>query len=300
MHYFFEVSNITKTFGSKRALKNISMNLRKGELISVVGHNGSGKTTLFKVLLDIYHANNGTVKFYENNFDLKNDVGYLPEQRGLYNKTTIITQLLAFGYLKGKSKKELLPKIDVWLSYFGLNEHKNDILGSLSKGNQQKIQFITSILHEPKLLILDEPFSGLDPINVDLFINAIKDLKDKGVSILYSSHQLNTVENLSDRLLMINKGEVVHFDTVDRIKDKYTYKLKIINDSLTEEILQSAGVIYELKDNVYEIALKDKQDSQQIVDLLPNKFSEMFIIEKPNLENIFKNVFSEKGERNAQ
>lgn len=290
MKLLLKVNNISVNFGEFKALQDISLEVNEGEILGVIGHNGSGKTTLFKIILGIINSKNGEVKFLVDKFDLKNQIGYLPEQRGLFDKTSIIDQLLYFGYLKGKSKKELIPQIDYWLKFFNLLDKKKEKLINLSKGNQQKIQFIVSVIHNPKLLILDEPFSGLDPINIDVFIDAIKTMRDRGSAIIYSSHKLDSIEEISDRVLFINKGKVVYFNTISNIKNKYSFILKIKNDSLTDDILVENKIKFTKYKEIYEIVVNQKSDAEMIYDVLPNKYSDIFTIEKQSLESIYRHV----------
>lgn len=294
---FLEVNEVTKQYGEKVALHHISLELQKNEILGVVGHNGAGKTTLFKVMLGMYAPDQGEIKFTEKNFHLKNDIGYLPEQRGLYGKTDVFSQLLAFGYLKGISKTELKTTIDFWMEFFKIEESKNEFLANLSKGNQQKVQFIAAVIHKPKLLILDEPFSGLDPINVDMFMDAIHLLKENGSTIIYSSHKLDSIEHLSNRLLFLKDGSKVHLDDIENIQKQYGYKLKIKNDSLTEKMLLEQGFQFNVSNGIFEIELKDKKAAEYISTLLTNPFSELYLVEQRSIEEIFK-LINREGDPN--
>lgn len=293
-----KVNEVTKRYGEKVAIQHISMELQNNEVLGVVGHNGAGKTTLFKLILDMYLPDQGEIKFTEKNFHIKNDIGYLPEQRGLYGKTDVFSQLLAFGYLKGKNKTELTSTIDFWMEFFNIKENKNELLANLSKGNQQKVQFIAAVIHNPKLLILDEPFSGLDPINVDMFMDAIHLMKENGSTIIYSSHKLDSIEHLSNRLLFLKDGSKVHLDNIENIQKQYGYKLKIKNDSLTEWLLLELGFEYKVSNGIFEIGLKDKKDAEYIASLLTNPFSELYLVEQRSIEEIFK-LINREGELNA-
>ncbi|MFS0788893.1 ATP-binding cassette domain-containing protein [Shouchella sp. 1P09AA] len=294
MSSLLEAKNISKTLGEKKIFNEFSMNVKKNEILGVVGHNGAGKTTLFKLILEMYFPDKGTISINEEKFDLKDDVGYLPEQRGLYNRTDIYSQLLAFGYLKGRKKKELIETIDFWLEYFKIHNLRKELLGNLSKGNQQKVQFIVSVLNKPKLLILDEPFSGLDPINVDLFISAIKTVRDNGTTIIYSSHKMDSIEHLSDRLLFIKKGELIHFDTINNIQARYNSVLKIENPSINSELLESLNLKFDIKDTLYEIELNTEGDENVLLDRIDSSLTKTFIIEKPTVEKIFKSINQEE------
>lgn len=294
---FLEINQVTKTFGEKVAIHDFSMELQNNEVLGVIGHNGAGKTTLFKLILDMYVPDRGEIKINDKSFHIKNDIGYLPEQRRLYGKTDIYSQLLAFGFLKGKRKGELQSNIDFWLKFFGVEDYKNDLLANLSKGNQQKIQFITAVIHQPKLLILDEPFSGLDPINVDIFMDAIQYMKaENGCTVIYSSHQLDSIEHLSNRLLFLKNGKKIYLDSIENIREKYGYRLKIKNDSLHEKMLEEHGFPFERNNGIFDIKLGSKEDAKYIASLCSNEYSEMFLVEQESIEDIFKHINKSGGE----
>lgn len=292
MSNFINVIEISKKFKDNKVYDHFSMNVKENEILGVVGHNGAGKSTLFKMILGMYVPDSGEIKINAQSFDLKDDIGYLPEQRGLYDRTNVYTQMIGFGLLKGVSKSQLIPEIEYWLDFFKIRHYKNEILGNLSKGNQQKVQFIISVLHNPKLLILDEPFSGLDPINVDLFIDAVKHMREKGTTVIYSSHEMDSVENLSDRVLFLKKGNKIFLDDITSIRSQYGRVLKIKNDSLDEKFLKARRFQYKFNNGVYEIEIINEKDAELIVNNLPNKHSEMFIVESPSIQEIFKKVNS--------
>ncbi|MFA1819535.1 ABC transporter ATP-binding protein [Virgibacillus oceani] len=287
---FLEINNITKKFGDKTALRHFSMDLKENEVLGVIGHNGAGKTTLFKLILDMYKPDQGEITISDQTFHIKNDIGYLPEERGLFGKTDVYSQLLGFGMLKGKNRTELMSNIDFWMEFFQVEEYRNEMPANLSKGNQQKIQFITAVIHYPAFLILDEPFSGLDPINVDVFADAIQYMKKKGSTIIYSSHKLDSIEHLSNRLLFLKDGKKIYLDYIENIQKKYGHRLKVKNDSLTETMLLDHGFQFECINGVFEITLQERKDAEYIAALLPNTYSEMFLIEKPSIEEIFKHI----------
>ncbi|RFA36256.1 hypothetical protein CAI16_05560 [Virgibacillus dokdonensis] len=287
---FLEAKSISKSFGDKRALQDVTMNIKENEVLGVIGHNGAGKTTLFKLLLSMYQPNEGEIVVHESPFHLKNDVGYLPEERGLYGKTDVYSQLLAFGYLKGKKKQVLVPQIHFWLDYFELQHDKRQLVANLSKGNQQKVQFITAVLHQPKLLILDEPFSGLDPLHVERFTNAMTYMKQQGSTILYSSHLIKGMEQLTDRILLLKQGEVVFQECIEAIRGRYGYLCTIKNPCLQKDMLIELGYPFSADNGTYVIELKQKSDVNAIVNQIPLEQNEWFTIEPMSLEAIFKRV----------
>lgn len=290
-HDYIILKELTKRFeNSKFQLYPMTTSFKKGEIIGVIGHNGAGKSTFFKLILGLLQPTNGTVTFSDTTFNPKRDIGYLPEQRGLYEKKTILSQLIMLGKMKGRAKEELLPWIQSWLSYFELANEEKTILGKLSKGNQQKIQFICAVLHKPKFLILDEPFSGLDPINTDLFIRAIKKLSEEGTTILYSSHRLDSVQHLANRVIFIKKGSVVHNNSVEEIQKQYPKILHLCNDSITEAFIISLDKPYHKEGHTYFISLSSELEAEEIYNILPNKFSKTFSIEYQSLETIFKEI----------
>lgn len=204
------ISDLTKTYGTFRALDSISFSAEAGKICGIVGPNGAGKTTTIRIILGILGANAGTITY--NGTDIK-DVprsafGYLPEERGLYKQSTVNETLLYLGSLKTRNAKQLKSDIDAWLERFHIPDYKHKKIEELSKGNQQKIQFIASVLHDPELLIIDEPLSGLDPLNQELFKDIVQELKQKGKTILFCTHQLPIAEVLCDTVIMLNKGAI--------------------------------------------------------------------------------------------
>ena len=194
-----EVKNLSKSFGSYKALDNMSFTIEDGKMLGLIGQNGAGKTTTFRLILDFLTKDSGSVLWNGHTLSGKdyNTIGYLPEERGLYPKVTIENQLLFFASLRGKSKQEIAPKIDEWMEKFQVKGKKTDKVKSLSKGNQQKVQLISTLIHEPKLVILDEPFSGLDPVNAELLKNGIIELKEKGSCVIFSSHNMDNLDEVN-------------------------------------------------------------------------------------------------------
>ena len=201
-----QVEHLEKSFGDYRAVADLSFEIQDGSIMGLIGQNGAGKTTTFRLILDFLKPDQGTVLWNGQPISAKeyNLIGYLPEERGLYPKVSIEEQLVFFAELRGKTRKEILPKIDEWMEKFQVKGKKTDKVKSLSKGNQQKVQLIATLIHEPKLVILDEPFSGLDPVNAELLKDGILQLKQQGSCVIFSSHNMDNVEKICDHLIMLN------------------------------------------------------------------------------------------------
>ncbi len=218
-----QIKGVSKFYKDKVALKNVSIEVPKGHIYGLLGPNGAGKTTLIRIINQITEADEGSVLINGeplNQTHIKN-IGYLPEERGLYKKIKVIKQLEYFAQLRGLSSKDATNKANEWLQAMGLYDVRNKKIEELSKGMQQKIQFIVSVIHSPSLLILDEPFSGFDPVNAELLTQKILELKASGTTILYSTHRMESVEKLCDSLALINLSEKILDGTVAEIKNKF-------------------------------------------------------------------------------
>ena len=204
-----ELKNINKSFGDKQVLEGISFTAEGGKALGLLGRNGAGKTTTIRILMNVFPANSGEVLIDGRpvNYD-RISTGYLPEERGLYPKKLIIDQLVYFAELKGMNTKDAVRSVDAWLARLGMSEYRNKKLETLSKGNQQKIQLITALAHDPHIVILDEPFSGLDPVNAALLKDVVKELINKGKIVLFSSHQMSYIEEFCDSIAIINAGKI--------------------------------------------------------------------------------------------
>ena len=220
-----EVKNLTKGFSKVLAVNNLSFSIQSGEIFALLGPNGAGKSTTVRMLTDIIKPDSGIINYNFNNslskVNKNSFLGYLPEERGLYQEIPIIKSLIYLGIIRGMDKKDARKSAEMWLEKLELFERRFDKLNTLSKGNQQKIQFISSILHNPIFAILDEPFSGFDPINQELFISIIKELATTGTTILLSAHQMHLVEKIADRVHLLNKGETVVTGTIKEIKSNF-------------------------------------------------------------------------------
>lgn len=233
MEIILKVESILKQFGNLNAVNHLSFSVKKGEIFALLGPNGAGKTTTVRMLMDIIRPDEGEIKFYLNDSKISNipsssQLGYLPEERGLYQEIPIIKTLEFMGIIRGMSKSQAHESSLKWLEKLELLDRRNEKLSTLSKGNQQKIQFISSVLHNPLFAVLDEPFAGYDPINQEAFLNIIKELRDKGTTILLSAHQMHLVERVADRVLLINNGKKIAYGTVDEIKKDYSTGEKLI------------------------------------------------------------------------
>jgi ABC-2 type transport system ATP-binding protein len=227
------VESIVKQFANVNAVSSLSFTINRGEIFALLGPNGAGKTTTVRMLMNIIKPDEGKIEFFLNGATsaekpLPSQLGYLPEERGLYQEIPIIKTLEFMGIIRGMGKSQAIKSSEEWLTKLELIDRKNEKLSVLSKGNQQKIQFISSILHKPEFVILDEPFAGFDPINQEAFLSIIKELRDNGTTVLLSAHQMHLVEKIADRVLLINNGKKIISGSVDEIKKEYSTGEKII------------------------------------------------------------------------
>ena len=224
-----ELKNIRKVFGKKVALNNISFTVKSGHAFGLLGRNGAGKTTTIRILMNVFKASGGEVLLDGKPLDYKTvSFGYLPEERGLYPKEKIFDQLIYLATIKGMSKKDATSSVNYWLDFLNMSEYKNKPLDNLSKGNQQKIQLISSIAHDPDIIVFDEPFSGLDPVNAKLLESVVKAQIKQDKIVIFSSHQMNYIEEFCDDILIMKDGEIMIAGNIKQIKQSYVRdKLKI-------------------------------------------------------------------------
>ena len=223
MEIILKVNSIFKRFGDITAVNNISFTVQKGEIFVLLGPNGSGKTTTVRMLMDIIKPDEGSIEFFSNDSNSPADLnanrfGYLPEERGLYPDIPIIKTLVYMGVIKGMKKTDAKKSAEEWLQKLDLLDRKKEKLNTLSKENQQKVQFISSVIHNPSFAILDEPFAGFDPINQEAFLSIIKELRDKGTTVLLSAHQMQLVEKIGDKIMLLNNGKCIANGTIDELK----------------------------------------------------------------------------------
>ncbi len=290
-----ELNNIYKSFGEKQVLTGISLKAKSGEAFGLLGRNGAGKTTTIRILMNVFPANSGEVLVDGKPINYsKVGIGYLPEERGLYPKKPIIEQLVYFAQLKGMKYAPAVKSIDKWLERLGMSEYRNKRLDTLSKGNQQKIQLITALAHNPDIVILDEPFSGLDPVNAQLLKDVVKEEISKGKIVLFSSHQMNYIEEFCDNIAILNGGKVVLQGNLHNIKRNYT-RDKLIVKSLTdiEKILTNQSVkseksVKRLDSETLILELNSPDNKQNVMKMLTEHFDidEIKVFE-PSLNDIF-------------
>ena len=237
-----ELRNIEKSFGEKKVLTGVSFKAEGGKAFGLLGRNGAGKTTSIRILMDVFPANSGEVLIDGQPIDYnKIGIGYLPEERGLYPKKIIIDQLTYFAELKGMSRKAAVESIDYWLGRLGMAEYRNKRLDTLSKGNQQKIQLITALAHDPDIVILDEPFSGLDPVNAMLLKDVVKEQISKGKIVLFSSHQMSYIEEFCDSIAILNNGVVALHGDLHDIKRDYPRDRLVVRTESPDAIISDFG-----------------------------------------------------------
>ena len=245
-----ELKNIEKSFGEKKVLTGVSFKAEGGKAFGLLGRNGAGKTTSIRILMDVFPANSGEVLMDGQPIDYnKIGIGYLPEERGLYPKKIIIDQLTYFAELKGMGRKAAVQSIDYWLGRLGMTEYRNKRLDTLSKGNQQKIQLITALAHDPDIIILDEPFSGLDPVNAMLLKDVVKEQISKGKIVLFSSHQMSYIEEFCDSIAILNNGIVALHGDLHDIKRDYPRDRLVVKTETPDAIIADFGASCTVMDN---------------------------------------------------
>lgn len=289
-----EVIELTKKFGEYTAVDDLSFTVNKGEILGLIGQNGAGKTTTFRLILGFISKNKGKVIWNGKHLSSSdyNDIGYLPEERGLYPKETIEDQLLLFSSLRGKNKQIIAPKIDEWMEKFQVKGKKTDKVKSLSKGNQQKVQLISTLIHEPKLVILDEPFSGLDPVNASILKNGIMELKQKGSCVIFSSHNMENVEKICDNLIMVKNGKVVLDGKISDVRESFGRSKLYLESRLSSSDLSTIpGIssIVEDEERKFDLTLSNPDVGKRIFEIATKDgYIPMFSQQPPTLEEIFK------------
>lgn len=297
-----KVEHVTKYYDNFRAVNDLSFEVKEGEIFGLLGVNGAGKTTTFRMIMGLLDKTEGNITLNGKKIDysVSDEIGFLTEERSLLPSKTVLEQAIFYGVLKGLTEKEVEERLDKYLEEFGITDYKNKKIKELSKGNQQKIQFIISIIHEPKLLILDEPFSGLDPINVEMFKKEILRLKKKGTMIIFSSHMMEHIEYFCDSLIILVKGNTVLEGKLTKIKKDFRKKNVKVQASLDEkEILKVKGVegIEKNKDE-YTIRLEDESYVNDLFKAI-SKYDNVtkFVVEEPTLNEIFVSKVGEVYEK---
>lgn len=291
------VNNVTKSFGEKQVLGGISFSAESGKAVGILGRNGAGKTTLIRIIMDVFGADSGNVTLDGNPINKRKiRIGYLPEERGLYPKRKIMEQLVYFASLQGIDKKTAISNADALFKRLNIEEYKNRRLDTLSKGNQQKVQLIATLITNPDLIILDEPFSGLDPVNASLLKDLVKDLISDGKLVLFSSHQMNYIEEFCNEILILNGGKIVLGGAIKDIKRSYARNIIEITTENTEEI---AGFIEKsnldfikrvtTNENNITVTLTDENCKDKLMETLSPLGNSIdgFSVKEPTLNEIF-------------
>lgn len=270
-----EVNHLKKYYATQKAVDDISFSLAPGSIFGLLGPNGAGKTTLIRMITGILFPDEGDISFQGRPFDPINDIltiGYMPEERGLYKKMKIGEQALYLARLKGLSKQEAMTKVKEWFVRFDMQSWWNKKVEDLSKGMSQKLQFVTTVLHTPKLIILDEPFSGLDPVNANLIKEEIYKLAKNGASIIFSTHRMEQVEEICDHIILVNKGAKILDGTVRQVKQQYKENLFRINmDELPKTVVSDSFDVVSRDDQGHGLQVKMKEGHK------PNEILQHFL-----------------------
>ncbi|WP_313892029.1 ABC transporter ATP-binding protein [Psychrobacillus sp.] len=287
------IQQVTKKYQNFVAVDNLSFTIEKGEIYGLIGQNGAGKTTTFRMILDLQETTEGTITWNGQHINsINRDIlGYLPEERGIFPSMKVEDQLYFFGELRGKKRKDLIKEVDYWINRFDLEDKRKAKAETLSKGNKQKVQLIASFIHQPEFLILDEPFSGLDPVNMDLLKHAILELRDKGTTILFSSHQMDNVEELCDHLCLLKRGVSLFTGSLLDLKKQYGKTKLTIRTDISADLLQKLEGVKDvhISKDQYILTLENEDYAQSIFDFVSNgKYIEKFSLDYLSLEEIFK------------
>ena len=297
-----KVENVTKYYGNNLAVDDLSFTINNGEIFGLLGVNGAGKTTTFRMIMSLLEPIKGSITLNGKpvGYDVSERIGFLTEERSLLTKLTVKEQVIYYATLKGMKESDILKKLDYWLDRFGLSDYKNRKIKELSKGNQQKIQFITAIIHEPDLLVLDEPFTGLDPINVELFMSVIREFKEKGKMIIFSSHRMEHVELFCEKLVILLKGKTVLSGSLKEIKKNYRKKVIRINGNVDIDALKNCKGVIEVNVEAIDIIVKIESDEYvEDVFKIVKKGSDItkFVVEDASLNEIFVSLVGEAYEK---
>lgn len=289
-----EMKNIRKSFGEKEVLKGISFCAKSGKAFGLLGRNGAGKTTSIRILMDVLPADSGEILFSSKPIDRNRiQFGYLPEERGLYPKKKIIDQLVYFAKLKGLDHRSATASADYWLKRLEMEQHRNKRLDTLSKGNQQKIQLITALSHNPQIVILDEPFSGLDPVNAMLLKDVVKEEISRGKIVIFSSHQMNYIEEFCDSIAILHDGKAVLCGELSQIKHNYPRNRLVVRSAQCRQIAEvfCAANAYKAafqEDGALLITLPSPEDKPHVMVQLAQQYDiDEIKVYEPSLNDIF-------------
>ena len=306
-----EVKDITKSFGDKQVLHGISFEVQSGRALGLLGRNGAGKTTTIRILMDVFRANSGEVLLDGEKFNQrKHPIGYLPEERGLYPKKKVIEQMVYLGRIRGISKSEAVANSKKWLKRLGVLEYENAKLETLSKGNQQKVQLASTLVCDPDIVILDEPFSGLDPVNSRILQDVVMELIWQNKIVIFSSHQMSYVEEFCKDIVIINKGDVVLSGDLDNIKREFG-KNQLVVSAVDKTLDDLENIINEHMSDILEITGRTKEELiiKNVADVSRKQILSKFISEnieierfetyKPSLNDIFVSKVGDADEKEA-
>jgi ABC-2 type transport system ATP-binding protein len=298
--YALEIGNITKRFGDFYAVKKLSFNIPKGTVYGLLGPNGAGKTTTIRMVMNIIIPDEGSIKVLERSMDeeMKERIGYLPEDRGLYPKMKVGELLVFLAELKGLTGANARKEIDFWLERFDLAGWKMKKVEELSRGMQQKLQFIVTVIHQPELIILDEPFGGLDPVNTKLLKDVMLEMKGKGRTIVFSTHRMEQVEMICDNICLINKAERILEGNLSRIKKQYGKNTIVLDYDGDAGFIRGFPEVEKIDDygKFMEIKLKERSDTQALLQNLVGKISiNKYEVKEPSLNAIFIEKVGGKG-----
>lgn len=287
-----KIEHVTKRFGQFTAVNDLSLVIPEKEMFGFLGANGAGKTTTFRMILGLLDPSAGRISWDDKPIDYSTShlVGYLPEERGLYPKLKVKDQIVYLARLRGMQKNEAIQELTFWLERFKVPEYATKKVEELSKGNQQKIQFIAAVIHKPKLLILDEPFSGLDPVNVEMLKDAVLTLKESGTTIVFSSHQMHHVEEMCEHLCIMHKGKPVVHGSLKEIKRTFGKKNLVIHADFPLDMLKNYPGVLKARTTMEGIELQvegEKVAEKILKEIVQNGFIRRFELEEPSLNDIF-------------
>lgn len=298
-----KVDGITKYYGDFLAVDHLSFEVKPGEIFGLLGVNGAGKTTTFRMIMGLLEPSSGNITLNGKKIDysVTDEIGFLTEERSLLTKLTVLEQCIYYGTLKGMTKEKIIYRLKELLARFEISEYIDKPIKQLSKGNQQKVQFITSIINEPKLLILDEPFSGLDPFNVELFKAEIKRMSEAGSMIIFSSHRMEHVELFCKKLVIMLHGRPVIEGYLHDIKEQYRKKNIFIRADINpEDLKQIEGVVsVDVRPDEMEVKIRDNEVIQKVFEVVSKKAKNVlkFVVEEPSLNEIFVEKVGEEYDK---
>jgi len=288
-----EVFNLKKYFATQKAVDDISFKVEKGTVFGLLGPNGAGKTTLIRMITGIFYPDEGNILLNGKQFNPDSDayrIGYMPEERGLYKKMKIGEQAIYLAQLKGLSKAEAISRIKDWFTRFEMQSWWNKKIEDLSKGMAQKLQFVITVLHEPEVIILDEPFSGLDPINANLIKDEIFKLAEKGSSVIFSTHRMEQVEEICDHIVLINKGQKILDGSISKVKQEFKENLfRITASPFPDDISNSLFDLLSEKDHTLTLRIKEGHSPNEVLEYFIDRQSNIseFMELLPSLNEIF-------------